>query len=240
MAAGLISGSPRQDNGKRMCCYPAKAAHGPEFGGRPPSAHPCSQRQAVIEFFICRPGCKFVRKWFKQISPDRESLLANRWLRPVAHRLTHPEIWHFNRRNVARGVALGLFVGFILPIGQIVVAALLAASARGNLLVAAMATLITNPFTFPPIYYAAYQTGSFLLKPVLDGSTSGPHVDERQGGTMFEMLTSASLPTLFGLLLFATISAAAGFGMVHVAWRLSLRRQWRRRGQSGNGSDSAD
>lgn len=181
-----------------------------------------------------------MRKWFKQISPDRESLLGNRWLRPVAHRLTHPEIWHFNRRNVARGVALGLFVGFILPIGQIVVAALLAASARGNLLVAAMATLITNPFTFPPIYYAAFRTGSFLLNPVLAEGSAASHVDERQAGTMLEMLTSASLPTLFGLLLFATLSAAAGFGAVHVAWRLSLRRQWRRRGHPGSGSDGTD
>lgn len=184
-----------------------------------------------------------VRKWFKQISPDRDSLLANRWLRPLAHRLTHPEIWHFNRRNVARGVALGLFVGFILPIGQIVVAALLAASARGNLLVAAMATLITNPLTFPPIYYAAFRTGSFLLAPVLDGRSVATAGQQAQAGTMLEMLTSASLPTLLGLVLFATVSAAAGFGAVHLAWRLSLSRQWRRRAQPGKtsaGSDGAE
>ncbi len=178
-----------------------------------------------------------MRKWFKQISPDRESLLGNRWLRPVAHRLTHPEIWHFNRRNVARGVALGLFVGFILPIGQIIVAALLAATARGNLLVAVAATLVTNPFTFPPIYYAAFRTGSFLLNPVVDEVSAATHVDERYAGTMLEMLTNASLPTLFGLLLFATLSAAVGFGAVHVAWRLSLHRQWRPRGRFGTGPD---
>ena len=57
---------------------------------------------------------------------------------------------------------------------------------------------------------------------------------------MLEMLTSASLPTLFGLLLFATLSTAAGFGAVHVAWRLSLRRPWRRRGHPGSGSDGTD
>jgi len=176
-----------------------------------------------------------VRKWFKKISPDRESVLANRWLRPIAHRISHPEIWQFNRRNVARGVALGLFVGFILPIGQIVVAALLAASARGNLLVAAMATLITNPFTFPPIYYAAFRTGSFLLNPLLAEANKAAPLGEHQAGTMLDMLMSASLPTLFGLLLFATLSAAAGFGAVHIAWRLSLQRQWRRRGQPGTG-----
>lgn len=170
-----------------------------------------------------------MRKWFKQISPDRESLLASRWLRPLAHRLTDPGIWHFNRGNVARGVALGLFVGFILPIGQIIVAALLAASARGNLLVAAAATLVTNPVTFPPIYYAAFRTGSFLLQTASPTGCGAVRAVESRAGTMFEMLTSASLPTFFGLLLFATLSAAFGFGAVHLVWRLSLRRQWRRR-----------
>ena len=168
-----------------------------------------------------------VRKWFKRMSPDREVLLNNGWLRPIAHRLSHPEIWHFNRRNVARGVALGLFVGFVLPLGQIVVAALLAATARGNLLVAAAATLVTNPFTFPPIYYAAYRTGSFLL-----GSASGSALADRaHTGATMEALTSASLPTVVGLLLFAIVSAATGFALVHLGWRFSLARQWRRRTQ---------
>jgi uncharacterized protein len=49
---------------------------------------------------------------------------------------------------------------------------------------------------------------------------------------MLAMLTSASLPTIAGLLLFASVSAALGFGAVHLAWRVSLWRQWRRRGTS--------
>ena len=174
-----------------------------------------------------------MRKWFKRISPEREVLLASRWLRPVAHRLARPEIWHFNRRNVARGVALGLFFGFVLPVGQIVVAALLAASARGNLLVAAAATLVTNPVTFPPIYFAAYRTGSFLLGTAAANPEPAPAVDNVRTSTMMEILTSASLPTIVGLMLFAITSAAAGFTFVHVGWRLSLRWQWRRRLKEG-------
>lgn len=170
-----------------------------------------------------------MRKWFKRISPDREVLLTNRWLRPVAHRLSHPQIWHFNRRNVARGVALGLFVGLILPIGQIVAAALLAAAARGNLLVAAVSTLITNPFTFPPIYYAAYRTGLILLSPSSGNQGAAQETSSAQAAAMMEMLTSASLPTIAGLLLFAVSAAIAGFTLVHVGWRLSLRWQWRKR-----------
>lgn len=173
-----------------------------------------------------------MRKWIKQITPRQENVLANRWIRPFAHRLVHPEIWHFNRRNVARGVALGLFVGFIVPVGQILLAALLAATARGNLLIAAVATLVTNPFTFPPIYYAAFRTGSFLLNSYSAEGSSAP-VNHAHDPSVLEMITGASVPTLFGLVLFALVSAAAGFGAVHVAWRLSIRRQWRRRRNSG-------
>lgn len=174
-----------------------------------------------------------MRKWFQQVSPDRERLLQNRWLRPISHRLTHPEIWHFNRRNVARGVALGLFVGFMLPIGQIVVAALLAATARGNLLVAAAATLVTNPLTFPPIYVAAYRTGSLLLSDPTRKMPETMGQDNYATMTMLDMLTSASLPTLLGLVLFAVTSSALGFWAIHLAWRVSLWRRWRHRSHRG-------
>lgn len=176
-----------------------------------------------------------MRNWFKRISPDREVMLANRWLKPVAHRLSHPDIWHFNRRNVARGVALGLFVGFILPLGQIVVAALLAATARGNLLVAATATLVTNPFTFPPIYYAAWRTGRFLLAPWQEGTGTEALTGAAASPSMLAVLGSASLPTILGLVLFATVSAGLGFTLVHLGWRFNLWRQWRRRGTGGTG-----
>ena len=169
-----------------------------------------------------------MRKWFKRVSPDRDKLLAVRWMRPIAHRLTEPTIWHFNRHSVARGVALGLFVSFLLPVAQIVLAALFAGLARGNLLVAAAATLVSNPLTFPAIYYAAYKLGAFLL-----GGTmlAAPPVVE--GASMATMLAGASLPTLLGLVIFAFVSAALGYALVQLSWRLFLVRQWRRRPWAG-------
>lgn len=164
-----------------------------------------------------------MRKWFKRISPDPDKLLALRWMRPIAHRLTEPTLWHFNRHSVARGVALGLFVSFLLPVAQILLAALFAGLARGNLLVAAAATLVSNPLTFPAIYYAAYKLGAFLL-----GGTvlAAPPIE---GASMATMLAGASLPTLLGLAIFAILSAALGYALVQLSWRLFLIRQWRRR-----------
>ena len=170
-----------------------------------------------------------VRKWFKKISPDRESMLANRWLRPMAKRLTHPQIWHFNRHSVARGLALGLFMGFILPAGQTIGAAVVATSVRGNLLVAAAATFITNPFTTVPILYAAFKTGSFLLSPLLGPSKGVPPVTAADPGSILDTLASGSIATILGLVIFATVASVTGYFAVHLGWRLSLLWQLRNR-----------
>ena len=58
-------------------------------------------------------------------------------------RLTdYPELWRFTRRSVPRGVALGLFSAFIIPVGQIFLAAFLAWPARANVPLAAAVTFV--------------------------------------------------------------------------------------------------
>jgi len=174
---------------------------------------------------------KHMRKWFIERVPDREALLGNRWLAPIASRLTPVSIWQFNRRSVARGLALGLFAGFILPIGQILLAALFAASLRANVLIASAATLVTNPLTFPPIYYAAYKTGCLLLGVAGERSTA-PDGSGAPASSMWTSLSIASLATLIGLMLFATLSSILAYAAVQLTWRLSLRwRWWRRHGR---------
>lgn len=154
---------------------------------------------------------------------DRESILASRWLRPVAHLLGHPSLWHLNRRSVPRGLALGLFAAFILPIGQFLLAALLAIPVRANVPLAAAATLVTNPFTFPPIYYAAYRVGDALL--VEPAAETAGNVDTSFGVQLLQV----SGPTALGLLLFAVSAASAGYLLGTFWWRLRIMQRWRNR-----------
>lgn len=160
---------------------------------------------------------------------DRESILASRWLRPFAHLLGHPSLWHLNRRSVPRGLALGLFAAFILPVGQFALAALLAIPLRANVPLAAAATLVTNPFTFPPIYYGAYRVGQSLL--------SDPSADAVSNDTSFGVqLLQVSGPTALGLLLFALSAAVAGYVLGTLWWRLRIMQRWRkRRGEPASG-----
>jgi uncharacterized protein len=169
-----------------------------------------------------------VKGWLASRMPTRESLLQQRWIRPFAHKLTHPALWHFNRWSVSRGLALGLFCGFLIPIGQIFLAALFALTARANLIVAAVATLVTNPFTFPAIYWAAYHVGQSVLAPERWALFNPDAADTMLLRSAAWML-SVSVPTALGLILFAGGSAAAGYFFTQFGWKMWIRRRWLRR-----------
>ena len=66
-------------------------------------------------------------------------------------------------RSVPRAVALGLGIGVIIPFFHTVIAAMLAIPLRANVAIAAAFTLVVNPLTIPPMYYAAYRIGSWEL-----------------------------------------------------------------------------
>src|ERR1044072_9868376 len=112
--------------------------------------------------------------WAQRNMPTREQMEGNRYIRPFAGRVLRSELWRFTRRSVPRGVAPGLIVGIIVPFAQILFAALLAAPIRANVPLAALMTFVTNPFTTPLIWVAAYWVGSLLLR--IDAAAVGAPV----------------------------------------------------------------
>ncbi|MFZ9849186.1 MAG: DUF2062 domain-containing protein [Vulcanococcus sp.] len=77
--------------------------------------------------------------------------------------LWHQEGSHGQR---ARGLAAGVFTGCYPFFGlQIVLGVALASLVRGNHLLAAAGTWISNPFTYLPLYWFNYQVGCWLLGP---------------------------------------------------------------------------
>lgn len=144
-------------------------------------------------------------------------------------------VWRFHRRGVARGVALGLFAAFAVPVAQTPFAALFALAARANLPVAAACTLVTNPLTVPFVYYLAYRLGSGLL-PMNPAALAALSADSGAGFAERALAWAMALagPTYVGLLLFAAVSAVAGWLAVQLGWRfLVMRRRQRRRAAGG-------
>lgn len=162
--------------------------------------------------------------------PNREEMLQHWLLRPFARHLGSPLIWRFNRRGVARGMALGLFSGFAVPVAQTPFAAIFAVGARANLPVAALATSVTNPLTVPFIYFAAYLVGRTVLR-MKENVSQAIAADVGFVERTISWIVTLAGPTYVGLLIFAVVSAPIGYGLVHIGWRIWVGAKWQRRKQ---------
>ena len=72
-------------------------------------------------------------------------------------------------REIARGIAAGVFAGCYPLFGvQTIIGVAIAAVIRGNKIMAAAATWISNPLTYVPIYAFNFQVGRWLLRQPMD------------------------------------------------------------------------
>jgi uncharacterized protein (DUF2062 family) len=149
----------------------------------------------------------------RALAPSREQLEANPWLRRLAPYLADPKLWCWSRRGVAMGVAIGLFIGFLIPVAQILLAAAAAVVLRANVPIAAAGTFVTNPFTVPPIYYGAYQLGAWAT-----GTSGTAAVSWTDPFSIMESLGSIGLPLFTGLAITACFAAAASYLLISQVW----------------------
>jgi uncharacterized protein (DUF2062 family) len=171
--------------------------------------------------------------WLTRHIPTRDSIQHYRLLRPFAPHLRQPALWRMTRRSVPRGVALGLFVGVLLPFMHTVIAALLAIPLRANVAVAAVTTLVVNPLTIPFIYYGAYRVGSWELHH--DSRLLNPADAARFSSELSRVLFwvhHASGPIAVGVLTLALASAAVSYLGASLVWTWWLRSRVRQRRQA--------
>jgi uncharacterized protein (DUF2062 family) len=170
--------------------------------------------------------------WFHRHVPTREQLEKNRFIRPFAGRVLHSELWRFTRRSVPRGVALGLFVGVMIPLAHFVVAALLAVFVRANIPAALLATFVGFPVVYVFIVALAYKVGEWMLH--VDASTAIQPLSETMQATQTDhlllQLTGQPLrDTAFGLFVIATVLSSVGYLASTFLWRLWIGAKRRRR-----------
>ena len=161
-------------------------------------------------------------QWLRAVAPSREQLAGNRWLRTLAPCLTEPRLWQWSRRRVASGAAIGLFIGLLIPVAQILVAASAAVFLRANVPVAVAGTLLSNPLTVPPILFAAYHLGAWVT-----GSSIPAAVSLSDPTTFWENLGTIGMPLLAGLGITASCAAIVAYLLISQLWiwRVAAKRQ---------------
>jgi hypothetical protein len=174
-----------------------------------------------------------MRKFFRQFHARSEAIRHHRWLKPFAGWLHHPNLWHFHRRSVPGGVAVGLLCGLVPGPFQVISAVLLAVLLRVNLPLAAIVTAYTNPFTIVPLYLLAYELGRLVLGASNGVPVEPPPFPEMQwgnwAGALWEWLAALGQPLLLGLPLLALSLSLAGYLLVRIVWRLAVVWRWRAR-----------
>jgi len=183
-----------------------------------------------------------VKRWLLRRMPHPAEWLANSaLLRPLAPYLGHPALWSLQRRKVALAVAVGLFSGLMPGPTQMLTAALLALLFRINLPVALACTLYTNPLTYLPLYYLAFELGKLLLGingelvmppfPVFDGE----HLWQWQHAVLAWTM-HMGWPLVVGVPALGLALGLGGYVIVMLLWQCAVLRQWRKR-KEVRGSD---
>jgi len=147
----------------------------------------------------------------------RNRLRRNRVVQQLRRRL----LWLWRQEGShgqrARGLAAGVFTGCYPFFGlQIVLGVALASLVRGNHLLAAAGTWISNPLTSLPLYWFNYQVGCW----VLGAGPAFPSLQQVQEGALWDLGLAFSSRLMLGSTLVGVISAVlVGFGFWHWSHR---------------------
>lgn len=171
------------------------------------------------------------KKFIRRLLPDHKSVVESRYLAVFGKLLHDPNLWHLNRRSASGAFGIGMFFAFWPVPFQMLFAAALAIPTRVNLPLSIATVWITNPFTMPPIFYAAYKVGSTVL-----GTDMGEFAFELSWDWVLNSLSTIGPAFLLGCAICSVIAGIAGYYSLNFFWRWSVVKSWQARQRSRQSS----
>ena len=172
------------------------------------------------------------KKWIKNHLPKKDSFETTHPF--LKKHVLKAELWHLNRRTVAKGTSVGLFIAFLpLPL-QMLAAVLFAIPLKANIPIAVMMTWVTNPFTFIPINLFIFKIGEWIsgideVAPLIQDFSLKDLSLARLPETFIHWMLGLGKPFLIGLPVTASFAALLGYFVVSWLWRLSVYFRWKKR-----------
>lgn len=169
------------------------------------------------------------KKKFRFKLPTQQQIFKSRLMRPFAPMFNRHYFWHLNRRRAALSVAIGMFCGLMPGPTQMLSALIAAYFLRANLPVSVFTTLYTNPFTYMPLYYLAYQIGCIVLG-VDAGMFVMPELGENFWAELRILMNETGKALLVGVPILGILLALVGYISVSMIWRITTSKRWKQRG----------
>ena len=164
------------------------------------------------------------KRLIKKLTPDPESLKKHKHLKVFGTLLLKPNLWHFNRRSISGAFAVGIFCAFIPVPFQMVIAAAAAILFNVNLPVSVVMVWLSNPVSMPPIFYACYLLGAWLLQ-----IPEQAFEFELSWQWLSESLMYIWQPFLFGCFIAGVFFSGIGYFGMRLFWRILVIKKWQRR-----------
>jgi len=164
------------------------------------------------------------KKLIKRIMPDHESIKNSKHLQIFGSLLHHPNLWHLNRRSIAKAFAVGLFFAFVPVPFQMVLAAGFAILVHANLPLSVALVWVTNPLTIPAIFYFCYLVGTWIL-----GVPEQSFNFQASWQWVIESIETIGPAFLLGCGVLGVIFAIIGYFGIHILWRYSVIKHWNKR-----------
>lgn len=164
------------------------------------------------------------RKLIKRWLPDPAKVKNEPGLKFLGTLLHDPNLFHLNRHSVSVAFFVGLFTAFLPTLGQIPIAAMGALALRCNLPISIGLVWISNPLTFPVIFYASYKLGARLMQ-------IPPHpfhfeMSWHWFATEFVVIWK---PLLLGSVIASVFFGCLGYIVIQWAWRWHVIQRWQQR-----------
>ncbi len=159
-----------------------------------------------------------IRQFFRKIAThkDRFDHILDKYKLPRAY-------FNFNRKMVTRGVLVGLFWGFIPMPMQMAGVMLTTPFFRFNVPIALATVWLSNPLTYPPLWYLEYATGNLLL------GREGLDNIELTMAWFQNHWDDIVLPLYVGTAFYSTIVAYLIYLLLNWLWKRSAIQEWRDR-----------
>ncbi len=159
-----------------------------------------------------------IRQFFRKIAThkDRFDHILDKYKLPRAY-------FNFNRKMVTRGVLVGLFWGFIPMPMQMAGVMLTTPFFRFNVPIALATVWLSNPLTYPPLWYLEYATGNLLL------GREGLDNIELTMAWFQNHWDDIVLPLYVGTAFYSTIVAYLIYLLLNWLWKRSAIQEWRER-----------
>lgn len=164
------------------------------------------------------------KKLIQRFMPEHHVIKEHKHLQFLGEHLHNPNLWHLNRKSAALAFAVGFFCMYLPIPGQMIVAAVLALLVGANLPLSVVLVWITNPVTMPPMFYAAYKLGSWVL-----GVENEINPDVFTLSGALSEVGDIWWPLLLGSLILGVSLAALGYFGILWLWRFMTIRRWHKR-----------